>query len=198
MTMGAMLYADDERGGPLAGTINDGDDDLNWLYGTYIKPVETFICPNTQNFIRKNLDYHDFTSRRERLHDLDYYAGGKKGYGSSYEVFGFMNATGSGRTLLSDRSGARYERGIRKTIHSVNSHVHEFNTFNLAGQRAGAANIWLMLDGDDVGNNYPTALGNHGSSGANVGFADAHVEFVESGSWVYRYELSQDEGRLSP
>jgi prepilin-type N-terminal cleavage/methylation domain-containing protein len=31
------------------------DDDINWLYPTYIKTLNTFVCPSTQNTIRNTL-----------------------------------------------------------------------------------------------------------------------------------------------
>src|ERR1051326_4446714 len=55
--LGMLLYADDDSHGYLSGTHDDGDDDLSWLYPTYIssaKAKSVFICPSTQNFIATN------------------------------------------------------------------------------------------------------------------------------------------------
>jgi prepilin-type processing-associated H-X9-DG protein len=60
-------------------------------------------------------------------------------------------------------------------------------TFNLRGQRASPASMWLIYDGDDAvayppgkvsNNDYPDFIDNHGAEGGNVIFCDGHAEWV--------------------
>src|SRR5204862_525200 len=55
MGLGSQMYADDDKKGALSNTASIGDDDLTWLYPTYISTLKTFVCPSTQHFIRTNL-----------------------------------------------------------------------------------------------------------------------------------------------
>ena len=52
MTLGSLMYSDDYTAGSFSLTANDGDDDQGWLYPTYVNNLNSFICPDTQNFIR--------------------------------------------------------------------------------------------------------------------------------------------------
>ncbi len=42
---------------------------------------------------------------------------------------------------------------------------------------------------------WPDKADNHRANGANVGHADGHVDWVKREDYIYRYEMSQDEGR---
>src|SRR3982751_1723272 len=52
MTLGSIMYSDDFTAGFFSLTSTDGDDDQGWLYPTYVNNLNSFICPDTQNFIR--------------------------------------------------------------------------------------------------------------------------------------------------
>src|SRR5205809_3691990 len=45
MGIGSQLYADEDNKNALTGVANYSDDDMNWLYPTYIPNHKTFICP---------------------------------------------------------------------------------------------------------------------------------------------------------
>src|SRR5580692_2509979 len=51
MGLGSQLYADEDPVGALTGTANYADDDVNWLYPTYVPNINVFICPATQHVI---------------------------------------------------------------------------------------------------------------------------------------------------
>ncbi len=92
-------------------------------------------------------------------------------------------------------------RGIKKTLASVQNHVHRSSAFGLNGIVAGPSRIWLLVDADSgaVGhNNYPDRSDNHGDRGSNVVFCDGHVEWVSRATYVMSYKLSQDENRTTP
>src|ERR1044071_3062779 len=40
--LGSQMYADDDKKGALSNTSSIGDDDVNWLYPTYISSLQTF------------------------------------------------------------------------------------------------------------------------------------------------------------
>src|SRR5213075_1449712 len=85
MGLGSQMYADDDKKGALSNTASIGDDDLTWLYPTYISTLKTFVCPSTQHFIRTNL-----TSSGSKLLDLTDNAKSRNAPGTSYEVFGYF------------------------------------------------------------------------------------------------------------
>src|SRR5215471_4430381 len=95
LMLASMLYSDDNSRGTFASTKNDGDDDQTWVCPTYIKNVNTFICPSTQNFIRNTNANNQVTNVFGELSwaDLRYFALGKSKPGSSYEVFAWWGIT---------------------------------------------------------------------------------------------------------
>ena len=120
------------------------------LYPDYVDDTDLFICPSTRNVIRQ-----DARGRQGHLTDLERNAaGGREDArgGHSYEYFGVY-------------SGHWRHGRQRKTPLSVEG----YESITL-----------LIFDGDDTpeSNNCPDASNNHGADGYNVGFADAHVEWV--------------------
>lgn len=186
LAIASTSYSHDDRQGRFAGTMSDQDDDQRWSYG-YISNPKTYLCPAARNLLESP------SASGEPPPGLSDYAGARNGSGSSYEVFGFMNASGSGRTELETDGVSSITPGILKTQASVGTHVHEFNTFALQGVIAGPSATWLFVDGYQ-GFNFPNKDGNHGASGSNSQFCDGHVEYVPRGVWLNKYELSQDEG----
>src|SRR5436190_23103464 len=58
MGLGSQMYADDDSLGRLTGTLQavgtaamQADNNLNWLYPTYVKALGSFVCPSTHNTI---------------------------------------------------------------------------------------------------------------------------------------------------
>jgi prepilin-type N-terminal cleavage/methylation domain-containing protein/prepilin-type processing-associated H-X9-DG protein len=184
MSLGSLMHAEDDAHGAYADTANFFDDDLNWLYPRYVPNLRTYICPGTRNFIRTN-------TVAGKVVDLLDNALNKELDGHSYEIFGFFRGT---------------EPRRRKTQSSVPTYGKKKAAFGLTGTVAGPANVWIILDADESSagpgaiENYPDRLDNHGAEGANVAFADGHVEWIQSREYVYRYELSEDAGRtkISP
>lgn len=196
MGLGSMMYASDNTGGWLSGTPSDGSDDLTWLYPDYIPHAvarTVFVCPSTDNFIGTNrgpnyagrIVLSDLIRQAEfrraqsaRTYDLDL-------RGVSYEINAFMNWT------------------TRKTERTVSRWVHRYHTLGLRGRVVGPSDIYLMFDGDRKGpgarNNYPDRNDNHGAHGVNMQMCDGSVKWVKGGmTYVFAYELSQDEGRVGP
>lgn len=179
MGVATAMYSQDNEGGWLTATINDGDDDLNYFFPDYISSADVFVCPSTKNFIRKD------RMRRDSIIDLEQAVGHSgQAPGSSFEVFGFMNWT------------------TRKTVSSVEKYVHKSATYEFQGYKPGPSQIWLILDADHgysgTINNYPDGVDNHGDAGANVVFCDGHAEWIPRGSYSRSYEIAQDEGRTGP
>src|SRR5207249_9245653 len=52
MGIGSQTYADDDPNNALSGVANYADDDMNWLYPTYVPNLRSFICPATKNNLR--------------------------------------------------------------------------------------------------------------------------------------------------
>jgi prepilin-type N-terminal cleavage/methylation domain-containing protein len=195
--LASVMYADDDPKGTLANTKSDGDDDQNWLYPALIPELKTFICPSTRNFIRPERVATNPVIGIVSLDDLNY-SRGKDKPGSSYEIFGFMNYTGTNFTELIVDGVVKQVPGIRKTLTTVQNYVHQFDSFGLKGTKPGPSAIWLLLDGDETSGNYPSSTGNHGPQGLNVEFCDGHVDWITQKQWNFSYELSQDEDRRMP
>jgi prepilin-type N-terminal cleavage/methylation domain-containing protein len=194
MGIGSLLFAEDEPSGALSWTRDDGNDEQNWLYPDYIPNLKTFICPSARNTVRVESVRTNALTQMTYLDDLTHYAQRKGSAGSSYEVFGFMNATGSSTTEVD----GEIVPGVRKTLTTVQEYAHSFNAFQLRGVVAGPSQIWLLLDGDPNSGNYPSEEGNHGPDGLNVEFCDGHVEWITRAKWGYNYEMSQDEDSRGP
>jgi hypothetical protein len=111
-------------------------------------------------------------------------AGGKTNrFGSSYEVFGFMNFNGGSTTDLMINGKVVTVAGIKKSQNSVQSHAHRFNAFGLQGQIAGPSRVWLILDADEKYSDHP----------------DVHQNYPDKiEKYLYSFELSQDENRTTP
>ena len=180
LMLGSVMYSDDDSKGNYCNTQDDGDDDQNWVY-PYVRNVNLFVCPSTQNFIRTNL-YRNTQTLEIGLYDLSYYAGSKlKVPGSSYEVFGWW-----GYTYGSPKGKFPTERKTRSNVQSWVYHYPSDYSYckSAVGTPAGPSKACMFLDGDSgyagTRNNIPDPIDNHGNSGGNVSFCDGHVEFVSA------------------
>ncbi len=198
---GSFLYAGDFRG-HFSNALYDTNDVLAYLYPSYVDSLESYVCPSTDNYIREKVSIVNPTTGATELYDLTGYAGSITNAGTSYELFGFMNATPENLSTTSFLIGSRQHlaSGTKKTQESVQSYVHQYNAFGLRGRVPGPSQIWLALDGDEPPGrqNYPDANNNHGESGGNVSFCDGHVEWITASRYLYRFELSQDQNRSHP
>ena len=192
MGLSCAMYADDNQGIYMAdsygtpGTLNPSDDDMNWLYRSYIKNLKSFICPSTRNEIRE-LTLPAPLGETPRIKDLlDNCPNGRAtGYGHSYETYGVMN-------------------GVRKTEKLVSNYVLT-KAPGFIGMRPGPSQIWLMTDADDgvpVGpnhyNSYPDEVDNHGAEGAHASFCDGHAQWIQRIKYKAGLNISQDSASVAP
>lgn len=194
-------YAEQSERNALSGAVSDADNNLNYLYPAHISGLGVFVCPSTSNRIRPEAVYFKLHDGLLQLEDLRDFAPDKKSAGASYELFGFMNANGSNTTTVILDGKPMQARGIKKTVASVQNHVHVSPAFGLKDVIPGPSRIWLLTDGDSgaVGhNNYPDSGDNHGDRGSNVVFCDGHVEWISRTKYLINYETSQDENRTTP
>ncbi len=200
MDLGSMLYADDNNGNLTGATWNpptfvataksdrDGaDDDVNWLYPSYIRSFGTFICPSTQDFISpKTVQIPQGT--KTVVVDLANNAVSPKApnnEGTSYEVFGVFSGTGQ-----------------KKTERTLTGYV---NVLYLAGTKPGPSRILLMADGDDTSayggsknNNWPDPDNNHGAAGTCMNFCDGHAEWVTIKHFLDVWNMGSDSNTKAP
>jgi prepilin-type N-terminal cleavage/methylation domain-containing protein/prepilin-type processing-associated H-X9-DG protein len=208
--LGALMYAGDDSRGYLSGTYDDSDDDLSWLYPTYISAAlakSVFVCPSTANYIETNIVKHPRNGQTV-LADLLVQAQKRRGrssevHGVSYEIYGFMNNDGQTTSMPWYYGTSVTVGGLKKSEISVQNYVHKNNTFGLKGQTIAPSQIWLVMDGDRDGpgavNNYPDKNDDHGDAGGNLLMVDGHVSWVKGGkNYVQAYETAQDEGRTTP
>jgi prepilin-type N-terminal cleavage/methylation domain-containing protein/prepilin-type processing-associated H-X9-DG protein len=205
MGLCSMMYADDDPNGYITGTLvpdtnpagQQADDDLNWLYPSYIRSLDTFVCPSTQNYVRSNTYLYNPPGsgiKIWKVKDLDNNAT-DNGHtpGHSYEVFGcWYNSRSTPRPY------------VRKSIRTVISYAHQQGP--LLGLVAGPSQtLWLIDAMEPKGTlgwpweNYPNPYFGHGKDGGHAAFCDGHAEWIARSKWNYRYEYSEDSGRqLTP
>jgi prepilin-type N-terminal cleavage/methylation domain-containing protein len=200
LVLGAAMYAHDNRGA-LGGTYEYYDDNLNWLYRDYVKNLNSFICPGTQNFLRAtNLVKDDITGLMD-VRDLQEFALSKLRWpGHSYENFSWWR-------IPNEFPAADPRRGTRKTESRVQTYVHRNPQLGLKGVVAGPSRTWLQVDADSFFSTYPGSINdypdpgdNHGAEGHNANFADGHAEWVpaKGNKYLVLRELSQDDGKDKP
>lgn len=207
MVLGHLMYGHDYNG-HITGTYGYYSDNLNWLHRDYVKNVNSFICPGTQNFIRTNTIqgcYPDPSAME--LVDLQDFAISRMKYpGHSYEDFQWWRNDNEGRPRSPCMSQAPY--GVEKTEKRMQSYVHKAPcSLGLVGTIAGPSRIWLQVDEDDLFSTYPGAINdypdpgdNHGVDGANANFGDGHAEWVptKGKKYLIARELSMDENKSVP
>ncbi len=183
MGLGSQMYADASSDGAYSDTRNIGDDDLSWLHPTYVPTLKTYICPDTQNYIRT-----DVKNKAGVLKDLKHNGRDRLDAGHSYEVYGYFRGT--------NWVGSYGKGNVRKTIKSVLTYSLTRNGQNLYGVMPGPARTCIILDcvkrrnaGGEIWSNLQSS---HGSIGANVAYCDGHVEFVTRQEYGHKIEMSED------
>ena len=212
--LGCVMYANEYRGHytapswhplekPKAVAPSDrstSDDDLSFLYPTFIPATKVFNCPSTR--YRVVTDAADSWQTKpppdqteKVLVDLvklaPYDPLDSRGLG--YEVMGCL--TGSGVT------------GLKKTEQSTSSHVIK-NSPQWLGAKQSPSSVFLMSDADRGSvepvvfakadnSNFPDPEDNHGKDGGMMNFCDGHAEFVKRVKWLDVWDLSQDTARSS-
>lgn len=201
LNMAALLFSNEDPDGAYSQTLTDSNDRFNWLYPYWISTLETFTCPGANNSIRLTPRVKDPADGVDKPADLEYCAWERGGYGSSYEIFGFMGYNQGWRSRF--RIGNQWieTEGVRKTYQTVQTYRRVSDSLGMQGAAPGPSQIWLILDGDETldpedTNNYPDAGDNHHASGANVTFCDGHLEWVKRERYLMAYEISQDEARV--
>ena len=211
MGVGSQMYSDDDAKGALTGVVNYADDDLNWLYPSYVPNLKSFICPSTKNTIPTSapivinppdladpfggvLNTSGVQTYSERLHGnttfnlglTDNAPNGREDSTSqrhSYEVTGFIN----GRTAAGTNPNAP-----RKTYSLLAGYTYKldnrgsatFAAYNYLGQKASSSSIWIIYDADDAGG-ADRPNGDYPDAGDNHGKDGANIVFADGhAEWV--------------
>ena len=182
LTLGSIMYSDENAKGVFAPTVDPSDDNQTWLYKTYIPNVKCFVCPSTQNFIRDSWVPNPPPTGPMVLRDLLSYAGNKTlKPGSSYELFSWWGDQGKPTPV----PAAKSQSNVQSWVYQFTS-IFPYNA-GYKGTRAGPSRACLFLDGDsayqstrtDV-SNFPDPIDNHGADGGNISFCDGHAEFISA------------------
>lgn len=178
LTLVCQMYADDDVKGNFTATQNDGDDDQSWMYPNYIRNLKSFICPDTENFIRPTNQFRNWLGNLT-LYDVSYFAGSKRAIpGGSYELFGWWGAAGKAPPITKRKTQENVQSWKYQAA-SAYSYMQKY-----LGDKAGPNRAILFLDGDSgfsgTRNNIPDPIDNHGVDGGNISFCDGHVEFVSA------------------
>jgi len=170
MGIGSQLYADEDDKAALTGVSNYADDDLNWLFPTYVANLKSFVCPSTKNNVTNDFvnllpnDTGPFGPGNsgvrlyaDRMHGNSRYVrsllenghGKSDPYGHSYEVSGFF--CGANGNTVNDATN------VRKTQKSVLSHIYVTPqggtkyTYYREGRHSSPSEVWIVYDEDDAG-----------------------------------------------
>src|SRR5262245_9757482 len=145
MGLGTQMYSSDDRLGSFTDAVHDTNDNINFLYPKYVPALKVYVCPGTQNRIREEKKVPNPFTGEENLLDLTGYAGNKTNWGTSYEVFGFMNYHRESPSFTMIPVGGQMTKvgGVRKTAFSAATYIHMFDTFGLKGIVPGPSQIWL-------------------------------------------------------
>ena len=219
MGLGSQTYADDDPKGALSGAVNYSDDDLNWLFPSYVPGTKTFTCPSTKNAIRSTDPNGPVTMYANMVTAYSGYDGANNYSGVPY----YTDRLHGNTTYLLDlvdnslngREGAfgsSYEvagflngqPGVRKTQSAVSSYTYRLNNpppNNFFGQHAGPSDIWIMYDADDrsttdasrKNEDYPDPGDNHGKDGGNVIFCDGHAQWIPQKKYLQSFTRGCDE-----
>lgn len=182
LTLGSIMYSDENPKGVFAPTVDPSDDNQTWLYKTYIPSMKTFVCPSTENFIRDSWVPYPPPAGPLVLRDLLAYAGNKTlKPGSSYELFAWWGDQGKPIPV----PAAKSQRNVQSWVYQFTSKFAYNNTYK--GATAGPSRACLFLDGDsayqstrtDI-SNFPDPIDNHGADGGNISFCDGHAEFISA------------------
>jgi len=224
MGLGSQMFAEDDSRHAFTGTMNYADDDMNWLYPTYVPALKAFTCPSTKNEVRpdtapipanmggsptgSSFNQSGITLYADRIHggatyviDLVANAGGKDQlYGSSYECSGYLNSyLNTGNNIKSDGSQ-------RKTQNLCTAYQTTITLLPYASpQRIGPSDILIIYDADDryatdptrQNDNYPDPGDNHGNAGGNMVFCDGHAHWVAQKNYMRTFILGTDEYHLA-
>ncbi len=190
--LGSQMYADDDPQGRLTGVLDlpntaamQADNNLNWLYPTYVKALGTFICPSTRNTVSAKVpgDFLSPPGQPVTIKDLANLAADNDSRGISYEQFSCW-----------------YDQPTftQKTQKAV---VTYRNKTTNPGQYVGPSGIFLLIDQMEAHKsatppwpyeNCPNPFNNHGVSGGNVVFADGHANWIPAKRWADAISQSDD------
>ena len=211
MGVGSQMYSDDDAKGALTGVVNYADDDLNWLYPSYVPNLKSFICPSTKNTIPTSapvainpadladvfggaLNTSGVATYIDRLHGNTTYISGltdnapngredSTSQRHSYEVTGFINGrTAAGSNPNAPRKTYSLLAGYNYKLDNRGSAT--FAAYNYLGQKASSSAIWIIYDADDAtGGNRQN--GDYPDAGDNHGKDGANIVFADGhAEWV--------------
>jgi prepilin-type N-terminal cleavage/methylation domain-containing protein/prepilin-type processing-associated H-X9-DG protein len=213
LALACNAYSNDVPKGYFIPTFFDWEDNIGWLFPTYIADYHVALCPSTRNRIRDDFMLsQDLGPDSITLYTRDfvrdtYFAARDKdddSGGHSYEIRSWMSAgkyldgtlvaAGPGVSVADQLGWSRADAPELYTLLSRN--VIKTHT-----RLQFPDKVYLAIDNDNdesvvpgIGrpdgiNNWPDPWNNHGTDGYNVSFADGHARFVKADAGLIRVYL---------
>lgn len=156
----------------------------------YIRTVNTFICPSTQNYIGTNTLLDPSTGRRVLVDLMDTAKNRYFTNGTSYEIFGAI-------VLGPDKTTTDLSFTHKKTEKFMLSYTLDGpkNTaLGRAGMHPSTSDVWLFLDSDNADVNNQVDPDDNHSVGANIAYCDGHAAWIKAGApYQDLWYISNDE-----
>lgn len=218
LAMACINYSNDVKAGYFIPAYFDWEDNIGWLFPTYIDSYQAALCPSTRNRIRENLTLSEDSGEpvqqvygRDFLRDTYWAARDRDDDtgGHSYEIRAWFSA---GKYLDGTTICVPNTQSIGDQLGWNRNDLTE--VFNLSTRNALKTHkkvlfpdrCYLVIDNDNDGsivpgigrsdgvNNYPDPWNNHGRDGYNIAFVDGHAKFTPPGPGLIRMYLdSWDE-----
>lgn len=214
MGLGCVMYAGDNRG-TFSFWIPNGQDwyfnnDINWMYGQYVRNQNSFVCPTTINTVRVSPNAPPVTvvsNGVTEFADLTQFAvNQKQQYGYTYEPFfwwGLYCPDGRPSPYTDDSDRVKTEQTVQVRQHSWVNPVIGLQK----GSIPGPTQTYLLLHADNFDNrtndsrakyDWPEVTDGHGAAGFPGVFCDGHAAFIAQNQFLMIRELSEDTDRNTP
>jgi prepilin-type N-terminal cleavage/methylation domain-containing protein len=217
LAIACQSYSNDSRVGYFIPAFFDWEDNIGWLYDTYLGDYRAAICPSTRNRVRPEVllsqeqgsDVVE-TYGRDFIRDTFFAARDRDDDqgGHSYEVraWYFAGKYPDGTVIYTPPGvSIGQQLGWRSSDLPELFNLSSRNVLKTHANTQFPSRSYLAVDNDndesrlpgigraDGVNNYPDPWNNHGSDGYNATFVDGHSTWLKAGESLIRFYMEAYE-----